>query len=76
MIITESIECRDSPGSVVLFVVMYKGESLAQLGDFVLGRVDASNVTKGLEQFLKVGLLRALRQVRDSNGGRVFGYKN
>ena len=55
---------------------MYKGESLAQLGDFVLGRVDASNVTKGLEQFLKVGLLRALRQVRDSNGGRVLGYKN
>ena len=75
MIVTVSVESGNGLGRVLLLVVVDEGESLALAGNLVLGKVDAGNVTEGLEQLLQIALLCVFRQVRDSDRGCVIGYK-
>ena len=75
VIITETVEGGDSFLRIILLVVMDKCEAFTLSCDFVLGQIDTGDVTKGFEKFLQICFLSAFRQIRDSNGRRVFIWK-
>ncbi len=72
VIISIAIECCDGLGCVLFPVVVDEGKTFALAGDLILGKVDPSDATKRLEQFLQVSLLSVLRQVGDPDGGSVI----
>ena len=72
VIVTVSIQRCNSFGSIILFVVMNESKALALTSLLILGKIYSGNMSKRLEQFLQISLLRTFGKIWNPDSSSVF----